>query len=170
MSSAETTEHAQSSGNVPATVILSATLGKFVETIGKWGALFMLPLVFITVWDVLQRKTMTFIGNWMLANDYLAARDWMYGTLLELLPFRSTLLQELEWHFHVCLYTLVLGYGYIYNRHVRVDLVRAGAVDGEEPKPLLVDVGVGLRLRRVAARRVRELRDVRPRRSHRVGT
>ena len=82
MSSAETTEHAQSSGNVPAVVIFSATLGKFVETIGKWGALFMLPLVFITVWDVLQRKTMTFIGNWMLANDYLAARDWMYGTLL----------------------------------------------------------------------------------------
>lgn len=125
MSSAETTEHAESGGgNVPAVVMFSATLGKFVETIGKWGALFMLPLVFITVWDVLQRKTMTFIGNWMLANDYLAARDWMYGNLLELLPFRSTLLQELEWHFHVCLYTLVLGYGYIYNRHVRVDLVR----------------------------------------------
>ena len=48
---------------------------------------------------------------------------------------------------------------------VRVDLVRAGAVDGEEAEPLLVDVGVGLRLRRVAARRVCELRDVRARRS-----
>ena len=125
MSSAETTEHAEISGKkVPTVVHLSAILGKFVETIGKWGALFMLPLVFITVWDVLQRKTLTFIGNWMLDNEMLGARDWMYGTLLELLPFRSTLLQELEWHFHVCLYTLVLGYGYIYNRHVRVDLVR----------------------------------------------
>ena len=125
MSSAETTEHAEASGEkVPAAVIFSATLGKFVETIGKWGALFMLPLVFITVWDVLQRKTMTYIGNWMLNNDYIQARDWMYSTLLDFLPFRSTLLQELEWHFHVCLYTLVLGYGYIYYRHVRVDLVR----------------------------------------------
>ena len=125
MSSAETTEHAEYSGKkVPTVILLSATLGKFVETIGKWGALFMLPLVFITVWDVLQRKTLTFIGNWMLNNEMIAARDWMYGTLLEFLPFRSTLLQELEWHFHVCLYTLVLGYGYVYNRHVRVDLVR----------------------------------------------
>jgi len=44
--------------------------------------------------------------------------------LLEWLPFRSTLLQELEWHFHVANFALVLGYGYIYNRHVRVDLVR----------------------------------------------
>jgi TRAP-type mannitol/chloroaromatic compound transport system permease small subunit len=48
----------------------------------------------------------------------------MYGNLLEWLPFRSTLLQELEWHFHVANFALVLGYGYIYNRHVRVDLVR----------------------------------------------
>ena len=66
MSSAETTEHAQSSGNVPATVIFSATLGKFVETIGKWGALFMLPLVLITVWDVLQRKTRDRFEAWEL--------------------------------------------------------------------------------------------------------
>ena len=60
----------------------------------------------------------------LLANDMLEARDWMYGNLLELLPFRSTLLQELEWHFHVATFALVLGYGYVYNRQVRVDLVR----------------------------------------------
>ena len=34
------------------------------------------------------------------------------------------MLQELEWHFHTALFTLVLGYGYIWNTHVRVDLVR----------------------------------------------
>ena len=121
----DTTEHAQlDSGDIPAAIRWSATIGKFVETIGKWASLFMLPLVFITVWDVLQRKTLTYIGNFMLNNEMLAARDWMYSTLLALLPFRSTLLQELEWHFHTALFTLVLGYGYIYNRHVRVDLVR----------------------------------------------
>jgi TRAP-type mannitol/chloroaromatic compound transport system permease small subunit len=38
--------------------------------------------------------------------------------------FGSTLLQELEWHSHTVLFTLVLGYGYIWNAHVRVDLVR----------------------------------------------
>ena len=34
------------------------------------------------------------------------------------------MLQELEWHFHAALFALVLGYGYIHNSHVRVDLIR----------------------------------------------
>ena len=34
------------------------------------------------------------------------------------------MLQELEWHFHTGLFALVLGYGYIWNTHVRVDLIR----------------------------------------------
>lgn len=102
----------------------SETLGKFTSTIGKWGTFFMIPLVAITVWDVLQRKIMKFVGDIMLNNGWLEARDWMYDNLLALLPFQSTLLQELEWHFHVAQFTLVFGYGYIYNRHVRVDLVR----------------------------------------------
>jgi TRAP-type mannitol/chloroaromatic compound transport system permease small subunit len=38
--------------------------------------------------------------------------------------FESTLLQELEWHLHTALFALVLGFGTIYNTHVRVDLVR----------------------------------------------
>ena len=38
--------------------------------------------------------------------------------------FESTIIQELEWHFHTALFTLVLGYGYVNNKHVRVDLVR----------------------------------------------
>ena len=38
--------------------------------------------------------------------------------------FDSTLLQEFEWHSHTILFALVLGFGYIWNTHVRVDLVR----------------------------------------------
>ena len=34
------------------------------------------------------------------------------------------MLQELEWHFHAALFALVLGYGVIYNTHVRIDLIR----------------------------------------------
>jgi len=30
----------------------------------------------------------------------------------------------MEWHFHTALFALVLGFGTVYNRHVRVDLVR----------------------------------------------
>ena len=38
--------------------------------------------------------------------------------------FESTLLQELEWHLHTVVFCLVLGYGYLHNRHVRVDFLR----------------------------------------------
>ena len=109
---------------VPFALRASSMLGKLVSTIGKWGTLFLIPLVAITVWDVFQRKMLKFVGDTMLAQGWTDARDWMYGNFLDKLPFQSTLLQELEWTFHVCTFTLVLGYGYIYNRHVRVDLVR----------------------------------------------
>ncbi len=36
----------------------------------------------------------------------------------------STKLQELEWHFHVILFSLLLGYAYIKDAHVRIDLLR----------------------------------------------
>ena len=68
-----------------------------------------MPLVLITVFDLGIRKTGV-MQIWLVENvsSY----------------FGSTLLQELEWHFHTVLFTLVLGYGYIWNAHVRVDLVR----------------------------------------------
>lgn len=47
---------------------------------------------------------------------------WLVGTFGN--AFESTVLQELEWHFHTALFALVLGFGTIYNSHVRVDLVR----------------------------------------------
>jgi len=116
--------HVSSLEAPPLVLRLSELLGRLAGTIGKWATLFMLPMVAITVWDVFQRKAMKFVGDIMLDQGWLDARNWMYGNLLEWLPFRSTLLQELEWHFHVANFALVLGYGYIYNRHVRVDLVR----------------------------------------------
>ena len=116
--------HVSSLEAPPLVLRLSELLGRLAGTIGKWATLFMLPMVGITVWDVFQRKMMKFVGDIMLDQGWLDARNWMYGNLLEWLPFRSTLLQELEWHFHVANFALVLGYDYIYNRHVRVDLVR----------------------------------------------
>lgn len=34
----------------------------------------------------------------------------------------SAALQEIEWHFHVVLFTLCLGYAYVKNVHVRIDV------------------------------------------------
>jgi TRAP-type mannitol/chloroaromatic compound transport system permease small subunit len=36
----------------------------------------------------------------------------------------STMTQELEWHLHAVLFLLCLGYGYIANSHVRIDVIR----------------------------------------------
>lgn len=90
-------------------VRLSERLRSFVEFVGRWGAVFILPLVFVTMWDVVLRK----VGGMQV---FLVEH---FGR-----PFESTVIQELEWHFHTALFTLVLGYGVVRNRHVRVDLVR----------------------------------------------
>jgi TRAP-type mannitol/chloroaromatic compound transport system permease small subunit len=88
---------------------VSERLRRFVEFVGRWGAVFILPLVFVTMWDVFLRK----IGGMQV---------WLVEQFGR--PFESTVIQELEWHFHTALFTLVLGYGIVRNRHVRVDLIR----------------------------------------------
>ncbi|MGH7264413.1 MAG: TRAP transporter small permease subunit [Candidatus Rokuibacteriota bacterium] len=96
---------------MPVELILrvSERLRSFVEFVGRWGAVFILPLVFVTMWDVFLRK----IGGMQV---------WLVEHLGR--GFESTVIQEFEWHFHTALFTLVLGYGMVRNRHVRVDLVR----------------------------------------------
>jgi TRAP-type mannitol/chloroaromatic compound transport system permease small subunit len=88
---------------------ISDTLRRFVDICGRWGALFIVPLIAVTMVDVAIRK-LVWIQLWLIANVSPI--------------FESTLLQELEWHFHTALFALVLGYGSIHNSHVRVDLVR----------------------------------------------
>jgi len=88
---------------------ISDKLAAFVEGVGKFGSIFIMPLVFVTMWDVIMRKLGGF-QIWAIEN---------FGSM-----FESTKIQEFEWHFHTALFTLVLGYGFINNRHVRVDLLR----------------------------------------------
>mgnify|MGYP000844989563 FL=1 len=88
---------------------ISQNLRMFVDRVGKLSTFFIIPLVFITMWDVFCRK-LVWIQIWLVAN---------FGRI-----FESTLLQELEWHSHTALFLLVLGYGFTHNRHVRVDFLR----------------------------------------------
>jgi TRAP-type mannitol/chloroaromatic compound transport system permease small subunit len=94
---------------LPTAIRISDGLRSFVDFVGRWGSWLILPLIVVTVFDVTARK-LVWIQIWLVEN---------FGRI-----FESTLLQELEWHFHTALFALVLGYGYIYNTHVRVDLVR----------------------------------------------
>jgi TRAP-type mannitol/chloroaromatic compound transport system permease small subunit len=93
----------------PVALQASDALRGFVDLVGRWGSWLIIPLVVITVFDVTARK-LVWIQIWLVDN---------FGRI-----FESTLLQELEWHFHTALFALVLGYGYIWNTHVRVDLIR----------------------------------------------
>ncbi len=94
---------------LPTAIRVSEALRKFVDLVGRWASWLFVPLILITVFDVVARK-LIWIQIWLVDT---------FGRI-----FESTLLQELEWHFHTGLFALVLGYGYIWNSHVRVDLVR----------------------------------------------
>jgi TRAP-type mannitol/chloroaromatic compound transport system permease small subunit len=102
----------------PLVLKVSNGLRRFVDIVGRLGAWFIVPLVLVTVVDVVARKIV-----WEGADGKMyGLQIWLVGQFGR--PFESTVLQELEWHFHTALFALVLGFGTIYNTHVRVDLVR----------------------------------------------
>ena len=88
---------------------ISDALRMFVDRVGRAGSWLILPVVIITVLDATARKIPK-VHIWVVEN---VSRY-----------FGSTIIQELEWHFHTGLFALVLGYGFIHNTHVRVDLIR----------------------------------------------
>ncbi len=87
---------------------LSDRLRRLVETIGRLACWLILPMILVTVWDVVSRKSP-------------ALREW--GLMLSGGLTNSTILQELEWHLHTALFALCLGWAYVKNTHVRVDLI-----------------------------------------------
>lgn len=80
---------------------------RFVGHLARW---LVLPLIAVTIFDVLTRKF-----YW---SQQLIANSWAFEYL------SSQHLQDWEWHLHTALFLLVLGYAYIRNGHVRVDIVR----------------------------------------------
>jgi TRAP-type mannitol/chloroaromatic compound transport system permease small subunit len=104
---------------LPWSVRIAERLRRFVEFVGRWGSWLILPVVFFTVIDVVGRKI-----AWRDENGVLefSLQIWLQNNLGRM--FESTILQEMEWHFHAALFALVLGYGVVYNTHVRIDLIR----------------------------------------------
>ena len=91
---------------------------RFVDFVGRYGAWLIVPVVVVTCIDVIARKAKYVDDEGSIHSLQLWLRDNL-GRV-----FDSTMLQELEWHFHAALFALVLGYGVIYNTHVRIDLIR----------------------------------------------
>lgn len=73
-------------------------LANLVEAAGRLSSLCFLAIIAVIVFDVVSRR--------------------LFDLGL------STKMQELEWHLHTLLFCFCLGFGYIRDTHVRVDLVR----------------------------------------------
>ena len=76
---------------------ISKHLEKIVTLFGKIGSWLAIPLISIIIFDIITR------------------RFFVLG---------STKLQEMEWHLHTSLFLLVLGYAYLKDAHVRIEIVR----------------------------------------------
>lgn len=87
---------------------VSEALSAFVSFVGKVVAWLAIPLMLIIVLDITTRKLLDAYPG--LVNS------WLY--------FGSTKLQEMEWHLHAVLFLLCLGFAYVRNAHVRVELIR----------------------------------------------
>ncbi len=76
---------------------ISDRFDKWIVLIGRIAAWSGVLLIAVTIFDVVTRR---------------------------FLVLGSTKLQELEWHFHVVLFVFCIGYAYLKDAHVRIDLVR----------------------------------------------
>ena len=114
----ESADGGTQSGEQPHTVRVADRLRQFVDLIGSFGAWLSLPVIGVTCLDVIGRK-LAYKDDAGLTHS---AQIWLANNVSRV--FESTILQELEWHFHASLFALVLGYGVVYNTHVRIDLIR----------------------------------------------
>jgi TRAP-type mannitol/chloroaromatic compound transport system permease small subunit len=93
-------------------IAVSNALDRIISRVGMTFAWAGLVLVLITVFDVVTRAfTQTSIG-WL--RELIAWQQAHFG---------STVLQELEWHFHTALFFMAFGWTYFRNGHVRIDIL-----------------------------------------------
>jgi TRAP-type mannitol/chloroaromatic compound transport system permease small subunit len=90
---------------------VSDAIDRVLERIARVFGWLFIVLVAVICWDILTRK----IG-------------------FQLPGFGSTPVQELEWHLHGALFLFWLGYAYIRNVHVRIDVFTANKTPRQQAK------------------------------------
>lgn len=90
---------------------VAGLLDGIARWIGKTIGWIMIPLILVIIFDVITRK-IDFTR--LLFAEYTATSGYSV----------STILQDLQWHFHAALLMLSFGFGYLTNAHVRVDVFR----------------------------------------------
>jgi TRAP-type mannitol/chloroaromatic compound transport system permease small subunit len=90
---------------------ISALFDRIARWAGKTVGWLMLPLIVVIMFDVVTRKI-----------DY--TRLWFSEFTVNYGYSLSTIMQDLQWHFHAMILMLSFGFGYLANAHVRVDVFR----------------------------------------------
>ena len=90
---------------------ISAVFDRIARWSGKTIGWLMLPLIAVIMFDVVTRKL-----------DY--TRLWFSEFTVEYGYSISTIMQDLQWHFHAAILMISFGFGYLANAHVRVDVLR----------------------------------------------
>ena len=86
-------------------------LATFLTRVGVTAAVVLLSaLIFAIMYDVIQRQYLGYNPQW-------TRTDWYR-------MFSATRVQEMEWHLHAALFLFCLGYAYVKDAHVRIELVR----------------------------------------------
>ncbi len=90
---------------------ISAQFDRIARWSGKTIGWLILPLIAVIMFDVVTRK-LDYTRLWF--SDFTVA----YGYSI------STIMQDLQWHFHAAILMISFGFGYLANAHVRVDVFR----------------------------------------------
>lgn len=90
---------------------ISAQFDRIARWSGKTIGWLMLPLIAVIMFDVVTRK-LDYTRLWF--SDFTVT----YGYSI------STIMQDLQWHFHAAILMISFGFGYLANAHVRVDVFR----------------------------------------------
>ena len=91
---------------------LADFLGGIAFKIGRIAGWVIIPLILVIMFDVVTRKidyTRLLFSDWSIQSGGFSV---------------STILQDLQWHFHAIILMLTFGIGYLANSHVRVDIFR----------------------------------------------
>lgn len=99
---------------------VSEMLDRLLTRIGNWASWLLVPLVAVIIVDVITRKfqLLTTLTESLRASGNESGAQFIESYLT------STKFQEMEWHLHAALFLLCLGYGYVRNSHVRIELMR----------------------------------------------
>ncbi len=101
-------------------IAVSRAADRFITGIGKTASWLLMPLMGVILLDVITRKfnLLTDARDYFADNGMIAGKDFIEAYLT------STKFQELEWHLHAALFLLCLGFGYVKNSHVRIEIIR----------------------------------------------